>query len=377
MKNILFSLLFYFEYTQSFSVSLPGFNKAIISNIDIKKITKNDKIKLKTIFSKVPLLIFKNQNINPQEYYDFCKIFDNNYNNDTIHLFPKCFSKTPQIGLITNIKGDIDIYNIKDYNDYFSQDINYSIIRTWQQDIVGKLNVLPSVVSSLYSPITPVNNKAFTQFANLEDAYDKIDIKLKKKIYNYNVLYNDHLSNNNKNSNYDNNGLHIFNTKEKFDLNNVKKEPFIIYSDNTKTRKSLLLNPAKFLKFDKLNIEDSVELYRNILKNYILTNDNIINHVWEKNDLVIWNNRKFINTGSPSIEYKNEDRLALVLFLGTNEPIISVNDNKLILKLSEKKKKIIKYINKCIDNIDFYTALYFNIFINLLIYIIINQNKLD
>ena len=144
MKNILFSLLFYFEYTQSFSVSLPGFNKAIISTIDIKKITKNDKIKLKTIFSKVPLLIFKSQNINPQEYYDFCKIFDNNYNNDTIHLFPKCFSKTPQIGLITNIKGDIDIYNIKDYNDYFSQDINYSIIRTWQQDIVGKLNVLPS-----------------------------------------------------------------------------------------------------------------------------------------------------------------------------------------------------------------------------------------
>lgn len=104
MKNILFCLLFYFGYTKAFSVSLPGFNKAIISNIDVKKITNNDKTNLKTIFSKVPLLIFKNQHINPQEYYDFCKIFDNNYNNDTLHLFPKCFSNTPQVGVRTNIK---------------------------------------------------------------------------------------------------------------------------------------------------------------------------------------------------------------------------------------------------------------------------------
>lgn len=345
MKYILLSLLFYFKYINAFSVSLPGFNKGIISNIDIKKLTNNDKKDLKTIFSKVPLLVFKNQNINPQEFYDFCKIFDNNYNNDTLHSFPIIFNKTPQVGLRTNIKGDIDLYNIKikDYNDQFSQDIFYSVTKTWHQDIVGKSNILPSVISAIYSPITPINNKAFTQFANLQDAYDKIDIKLKKEIYNYNVLYTNSIPTNNGKSQNDNDGLCAFNSNEKFDLTNIKKEPFIIYSDNTKTRKSLLLNPARFLKFDKLNIEDSVELYRYILKNYILTKDNIMHHEWDKNDLVIWNNRKLLHTGSPAIEYKNENRLIYVLFLGTNEPIMPV---------------IEKETDKIIDNKD--NNLYFN-----------------
>jgi len=361
MKYILTILLFYLTYINSFSVLLPGFNKAIISNIDIKKISNNDKKELKIIFSKVPLLVFKNQNINPEEFYEFCKIFDDKYNNDILHLFPKIFNKTPQVNLRTNMKDNIDLYNINYYNDPFSNDIIHSLTKTWHQDIVGRLNILPPVVSAIYSPITPMNNKPFTQFANLQDAYDKMDIKLKKKLNNYNVLYTNSLPNNNGKSHNDNDGISVFNKNINYDMKNIQTEPLIIYSDNTKTRKNLLLNPARFLKFDKLNIDDSIELYRYILKNYILSKDNIINHVWQKNDLIIWNNRKLLHTASPSIVYKNENRLSLVLFLGTDEPIIPANDiksNKIIInnqlekefEIIKKKKNLQKYIQQYLDN---------------------------
>ena len=120
MKYILLflsCLLYLFEFTKAFSVTFPRFKKnyAIVKNIKVNKLTDNDKKELKNIFNAVPVIVFKDQKINPQEYYDFCKIFDDNYNNLTLHPWENCAPKNvPQIALrSTHIINDATTINYK------------------------------------------------------------------------------------------------------------------------------------------------------------------------------------------------------------------------------------------------------------------------
>ena len=52
--------------------------------------------------------------------------------------------------------------------------------------------------------------------------------------------------------------------------------------------------------------------------------DNIVDVKWENNDLLIFNNRKLIHTSTPTLEYKDNERLYYSCFLGTKSPIIQV-----------------------------------------------------
>jgi len=93
----------------SYSVSFPTYkrNLAVISNADIKYLTDYDKYQLIKLFNSVPLLLFKNQKINPVEYYEFCKLFDDKHTNDTIHPLAIRFSpalKTHMTVLIAILK---------------------------------------------------------------------------------------------------------------------------------------------------------------------------------------------------------------------------------------------------------------------------------
>ena len=62
------------ETVYSIKVSFPTFNKnlAVINNIDIKKVNEHDKAELVKLFKAVPMLMFKNQNLNPKDFYEFC-----------------------------------------------------------------------------------------------------------------------------------------------------------------------------------------------------------------------------------------------------------------------------------------------------------------
>ena len=77
------------EYVVSMKVSFPTFNKnlAVINNIDIKRLNEHDKDDLVKLFKAVPMLMFKNQNLNPKDLYEFCKVFDSKYNDKVIHPF--------------------------------------------------------------------------------------------------------------------------------------------------------------------------------------------------------------------------------------------------------------------------------------------------
>jgi alpha-ketoglutarate-dependent taurine dioxygenase len=333
------------NYTHSLKVSFPTFNKnlAVINNVDVKRLNEYDKGELKLLFKSVPMLMFKNQNLNPKEMYEFCKVFDSRSNDKVIHPFHHSkVDYVPQIAIRGNchIK---DLYGLKDVTLKYSGPFKNTAV--WHQDIVGICEHPPPVVSSIYmlkSP--PVGGE--TMFASMETAFDNVECGLKKELKYYNVVYsNTNTVDGVMNTYYDYTGYNRIERLERLERRELRelrerteaqaqqqsgttiinRQPLVIYTDDSKNKKALMLSPFRFAKFDKLSREDSYDLYRELMGKYILNKDNIVKIKWDMNDLLIFNNRKLIHSSSPSVEYENYERLYYSCFLGTDAPIIRCN----------------------------------------------------
>lgn len=306
----------------TYKVSFPTFKKnyAIVKNVNINKLTENEKNELKLLFTSVPMIMFKNQNVKPKTLYEFCKSFDNKANDKIIHPFTHSqIQDVPQISL----RGEAyieDMHGLKDITLKYSEPFKNTLI--WHQDIVGHGTSLPPVVSCIYMKKTP-SSGGNTLFASMEDAYDSMEFFMKKKIKNYNVIYSNS-QNDMMNSYFDYTGINrVLNDKTTVQGTTlITREPLVVYSNPEKRRKAIMLSPFRFNKFDKLTCDESFDLYREIMTKYVLTRDNIIDIEWDKNDLLIFNNRKLVHTSTPTIEYKNKERLYYSCFVGTSQPII-------------------------------------------------------
>lgn len=305
-----------------YQIAFPTFkrNLAVIKDIDINKINNNDMAELKVLFKSVPMLLFKKQKLEPIKLYEFCKSFDDKANDKVIHPFSYSqIEDVPQVSLRGEAHID-DMHGIKDITLKYSDPFKNTII--WHQDIVGHGSYLPPIVSSIYMIKSP-SVGGNTLFASLEDAYDSMEFFMKKKINNYNVIY----SNSQKdmmNSYFDYTGYNrVLNEKtEIVGTSIITREPLVVYSNPEKRRKALMLSPFRFNKFDKLSCNDSFDLYREIMSKYVFTQQNVVDIKWDNDDLLIFNNRKLVHTSTPTIEYKNEERLYYSCFVGTSEPII-------------------------------------------------------
>ena len=327
-------LIHYTHPTHSLKVSFPTFHKnlAVISNLDVKRANEFDKGELAKLFKSVPMLLFKNQNLNPKDLYEFCKVFDPKSNDRVIHPFRHSqVDYVPQVAIRGNcyIK---DLYGLKDITlKYSGPFLNTAV---WHQDIVGVSDHKPPIVSSIYMLKTPPVGGE-TLFASMEHAYDSMDCGLKKELKEFNVVY----SNSEEsvmNTYYDYTGYNRVNVNTALDTltqlmqpttatSIIHREPLVIYTDEYKNKKALMLSPFRFAKFDKMSCEDSFDLYREIMRKYILHKDNIVKVDWEMNDLLIFNNRKVIHSSSPSVVYENYERLYYSVFLGTDAPVIRCN----------------------------------------------------
>ena len=324
------------NYTHSLKVSFPTFNKnlAVISNFDVKRANEFDKGELAKLFKSVPMLMFKNQNLNPKELYEFCKVFDSKSNDRVVHPFHHSqVDYVPQIAIRGNcyIK---DLYGLKDVMLRYSGPFKNTAV--WHQDIVGVNEHKPPIVSSIYMLKTPPIGGE-TLFASMETAYDNIESSLKKELKYFNVVYsNSNTEGDVMNTYYDYTGYNRININNDLNMPSQKtsvsqgttiinREPLVIYTDECKNKKALMLSPFRFAKFDKMSCEDSFDLYRELMSKYILHKDNIVKIEWEMNDLLVFNNRKLIHSSSPSAIYENYERLYYSCFLGTDAPIIRCN----------------------------------------------------
>ena len=176
------------DASDAYNIAFPTLkrNYAVISNVNIKSITDYEKTEFIKLFNSVPLIMFKNQMINPEEYYEFCKLFDDKHTDEIIHPFEYSRIDTvPQIALRGNcyIK---DLHGIKDTYLKYSDPFKNTLV--WHQDIVGQGTYLPPVVSSMYMIKSPIKG-GNTLFASLEDAYDSADMSIKDKIFDLKVIY--------------------------------------------------------------------------------------------------------------------------------------------------------------------------------------------
>ena len=286
----------------SYTITFPTLrrNYAVVTNVNIKQISDYEKTEFIKLFNSVPLIMFKNQKINPIEYYEFCKLFDDKHNNEVIHPFE--YSKVdivPQIALRGNcyIK---DLHGIKDTYLKYSDPFKNTLV--WHQDIVGQGTYLPPIVSSMYMIKSP-SKGGNTLFASLEDAYDSVDTNIKDKIYDMKVIYSNTKSGM-MNSHFDYTGYNRVKSNELIiqkEENIITKEPLVVYSNSNRNRKALMLSPFRFVKFEKMSCSDSFDLYRELMSKNIVNKDNIVDVKWENNDLLIFNNRKLIHTSIPSL----------------------------------------------------------------------------
>ena len=329
---ILINIVSFTSFASSMKIAFPTVNKnlAVINNIDAKRVNEYDKIELAKLFKSVPMLMFKNQNLNPKEFYEFCKVFDSKSNDRVVHPFHNSqVDYVPQIAIRGNcyIK---DLYGLKDVTLKYSGPFKNTAV--WHQDIVGINEHKPPIVSSIYMLKTPPIGGE-TMFASMEAAYDSIDLSLKKELNNCNVIYsNSNSADNVMNTYYDYTGYNRVNVNNDNNMppsqsgtTIINREPLVIYTDECKNKKALMLSPFRFAKFDKMSCEDSFDLYRELMSKYILNKENIVKIKWEMNDMLIFNNRKLIHSSSPSIEYENYERLYYSCFLGTDAPIIKCN----------------------------------------------------
>jgi len=104
----------------------------------------------------------------------------------------------------------------------------------------------------------------------------------------YNVIYSN-TQNDVMNSYFDYTGINRVSNEKTLNSGTsiITREPLIVYSNKDKIRKSLMISPFRFNKFDKLSCDDSFDLYREIMSKYVLTPNNIIDINWEK--------KRFIN----------------------------------------------------------------------------------
>ena len=303
-----------FNYNVPFICEVHGIDAA-----DVDRDTMND---LKHLFRTTPVLVFKNQHLTAKSQFEFTSEFDPYYTRDVVHPFqdtavPDC----PQIAI--RGKGTIgNVFGIKDT--YIQNAPAFRYNKVWHQDLVGTRGRFPIAVSSMYM-LQPSEEGGSTWFASMERAYDNM-MSDNCKLAPLRCMYSSVLS---LDAQWDHTG-YVRMDDPKIDLSrlnrirdDVEVQPLVIYPDSKSQRRSLMLSPNKFIGFVGMPPKQSRELMHRIMDKYVLHPTNVDQIRYDKNDLVLFNNRKVIHSSSPTEEVVG-NRLLSLLFLNTRQPLRSI-----------------------------------------------------
>tara|TARA_B100000424_G_C22945412_1_gene503204 strand:- start:6932 stop:7846 length:915 start_codon:yes stop_codon:yes gene_type:complete len=292
-----------------------------IKNIDLMNINEKTKEDIQYLFKTTPVLVFENQKITPEDQFFICTMFDSNYTTKIMHPFKE--TAIPDIKQVAlRGKGTANLFNLKHVPIRNSRAFQYTPL--WHQDLVGTKDVLPPVVSSMYMIKTPKHGGT-TSFASLEAAYESMSVEDRKICNNINCLYSSYHG---LSAEVDHTGYGRIDKYWEKEINNeimknMVSQPLVIYPTSEDTKRTLMLSPNKLYKFEGNNNgvspSYSQEKIRYVMKNYVLSLNNIGTIKYREKDLVIFNNRKVMHTSSPTQEY-DEERYFSLLFLGTKSP---------------------------------------------------------
>jgi alpha-ketoglutarate-dependent taurine dioxygenase len=294
-----------------------------IHDIDVQDVDIETMDQLRFLMDTTPVLVFKNQRMNPRDQFRFCIEFDRQHTTDVVHPFEETKVPTcPQIALrgtgrVQNLFGVIDkpIRNSK----------AFKYTRVWHQDLVGTKDRYPTKISSIHM-LQPSKTGGSTLFASMEKAYENMGNDF-KKYNNLQVCYSSQLG---LSALMDHTGYCRIDKQLKYNMETLKKlqddlviQPLVAYPDASRRKKTLMLNPAKFCGFFGMPFEKSRHVLNTIMNKYVLTDNNIGEVHYDQYDLVVFNNRRVIHSSTPTAAIEG-NRIISLLLLDTKEPYVSL-----------------------------------------------------
>ena len=275
---------------------------AFVNNIDLTKtLSKNDAMKLDKLINKYAVLIFRNQKISDEQQVKFTELFGQIEESGV----KSNITKPDDRRLSTKIA---DVSNIDKNSKIFKQNDPRRIFnlgnRLWHSDSSFKL--IPAKYSIL-SGRTVSKKGGDTEFADLRAAYDGLHINVKKKINDMICMHS---------LIYSRQRLGFDMTKE-LNADEIKnftpvEQPMIRRIGMT-NRKLIYLSShigqiKGMLRPDSMClIDDLIEHATNSKYVYV--------HKWEKNDVVMWDNRQTMHRVrhfDDTIEYRDMRRTTVL-----------------------------------------------------------------
>ena len=254
-----------------------------ISNFDCSKEIKFDDLELlKKIMQDKHFICFKNQNLNGDSLAKFTKNFGD------LEAYPEK-DKT---------KGKIEIFNVSNVSEdgaHLDPDDQRVVLQKnnsrWHTD--SSYRYLPSVFSILYGQETlpPEVEGGQTQFSNMLAAYDDLPEDKKNllqplhQVHSYNDIRRLEPS------------LPELTYEEKSNFPPVT-HPIVRVHPDRNFRKSLYFTSNTSLEIGGMSLEQGKELHK-WLVDYISQPKFCYTHNWQKNDLIMWDNRVLLHRVIP------------------------------------------------------------------------------
>jgi alpha-ketoglutarate-dependent taurine dioxygenase len=343
INNYIFYIIYLFllNYINSFELKVhPLENKcAYISGInDIRRINSYTLNDLKHIFKQYPLLIFKNdKNISPNEFLNFLTHFDADYDEFAIkkpNLVPEQilqpfdqFPDCPHVAPRGNYNID-NLYGIKNISVYPSEGFMNNYL--WHTDILGHPYKRPNLITGFYILEQPLIG-GDTDFISGEKIYENLSLEQREACKNMLVEINRKKIQDFK---YKTDHSGIVRT-EQFEETIYKHENVIIplvYSpdfDNLLEKERILIMPTFIENVYGWSVIESRLWLKKFMLNHVLPHRFSIQ--WKKGDIAVFNNRRFIHSSTPAInylDYCSQNRLLFQSFLPTKKPLYGVAPNE-------------------------------------------------
>lgn len=351
---ITYILLFsYLTLVTSFTIQKHPLENRIAYIYGLKNVNKLDqtlKNDLLEVFSKHPLLIFKDiDNITPQEFIDFVKIFDKDHDSLAISnpddhqnqflqpfdQFPDCKHVAPRGNVELLDYHNIKNINIKPYESFIN---NY----LWHTDILGHEYKLINVITGFYILEQPQIG-GDTDFISGERIYENLNDEEKIAAGNMLVEINKRKFITNS---FDVDYAGINRLEEYQHTEGNVKIPILFAPDNSNEQPRILIMPTFFEKVVGWSVDESRDWIKNFMINKVLPHR--VSVQWKKNDLAIFNNRRFIHSSTPARNYldnkESDKRLLLQTFIPTKKPLLGI--------IPSEKNVYACYNNKWINDIE-------------------------
>ncbi len=294
---------------------------------DIKTIDDKTINKLKADFIRHPLLIFKDiKDVAPEDFIKFTSNFDDDADVEAINQpdkyqhqmlqpfdqFPNCKHVAPRGYINLNDYHNIKNIQIEPYGPFKT---NY----IWHSDLLAHDYKLLNVVTGFYIVHQPLIG-GDTDFISGETVYENLNER--EKIACKNILLE---INRRKfitdNVKQDYAGINRLEKYEEFEGNNLV--PILFAPENDIEKPRILIMPSFFEKVVGWNVDDSRKWIKMFMNKHVLPYR--ISVQWQKNDLAIFNNRRFIHSSTPAEQYMrnkdSENRLLLQTFIPTKRPL--------------------------------------------------------